>query len=56
VLIANGNHKDTMTRAKHIEPISAQGVPARGIRSCAPRGMGGFLISLPKSFGTDATT
>jgi hypothetical protein len=56
-LIADGNHiQDTMTRAMHIETISAQGTFARGIGSCIARGMGGFPNSLPKTFGTDATT
>jgi len=49
-----------MTRAMHIEMISAQGILARGISSCVARGMRGFPRSfpnsLPKTFGTDATT
>ena len=59
--IADGNHtQDTMTRAMHTEMISAQGIPARGIGACAARGVRGFprsfQNSLPKTFGTDATT
>jgi hypothetical protein len=54
--IAEGNAQDTMKRAMHTDTNSAQGVCARGIRSCARRGLAGFPNSLPKAFGTDATT
>jgi hypothetical protein len=45
-----------MTRAMHIETISAPGFAARGIGSCVGRGLAGFPNSQPKTLGADATT